>query len=64
MKKYHIKGVISDKQFLEIKDVVFTKILEAVFGNTHFKGGKRWKLGAWQKLRKIFNRIHLPQSDI
>lgn len=36
-----IKGVISDKQFLEIKDVVFSKDLEAVFGNTHFKGGKR-----------------------
>lgn len=47
IKKYK-KNVISDKQFLEIKEVVFSKDLEVSFGTLYFKGSKKWNLGASQ----------------
>lgn len=41
IKKYHIKGIISDEQLLEIKKVAFSKDLEATFRSTHFKERER-----------------------
>lgn len=46
IKKYHKKDNISNKQFLEIKEVVFSKDLEAMFGMSHFNRSAKWKLGA------------------
>lgn len=46
IKVYHVKGTISDKEFLEIKEVAFSKDLETMFENRHFKEGERWMLGA------------------
>jgi len=29
-----------------MKEIVSSKDMEATFGNTHFKEGERWKVGA------------------
>lgn len=44
--KKNKKDIISDKQFLAIKEVVFSKDLEASCGISHFNGREKWKLGA------------------